>query len=128
MKLKKILAVDDDRNMLILIDNILNKDKYELITAENGTSALEKAKGELPDLIILDVQLPEIDGFRVFKELKSNPQTKDIPVIMLTGISEKRGIHFSKEEMGAFYKVEPQHYLDKPIHPDKLRKIIEKII
>jgi CheY-like chemotaxis protein len=128
MERRVILAIDDEKDNHEFIKSILEDDYIDVITALNGKEGFEKAKVERPDLIILDVQMPVMDGFEAFRHLKSEEKTNSIPIIMLTGIAEKRGIRFSKEEMGEFYGSEPDEYIEKPIDPDKLLKAVQKII
>ena len=87
-----ILAVDDDVDILDLLEISLDSDGYNVITAVNGLDAIEKAKSHVPDLILLDLMMPKMDGFEVIGNLRSNSQTRAIPVIMLTAralINEK---------------------------------------
>ncbi|HIM12137.1 TPA: response regulator [Candidatus Poribacteria bacterium] len=81
---EKILAVDDEIDILQLVEMTLTSDGFEVITASNGIEALEQAKVHMPDLILLDLMMPEMDGFEVIKHLKQTPEMRDIPVIMLT--------------------------------------------
>ena len=100
MAKQKILAVDDERHILELISYNLQGAGYQVETAETGEQALEKAKDAAPDLILLDVMLPDIDGLQVCTRLKREPETASIPVIMLTA----RGDEIDKVlglEMGA---------------------------
>ncbi len=124
MERKVILVVDDEKYNLEFISSIVEDENIEVLTAGDGEEGLLIAKENIPDLIILDVQMPKKDGFTTFMELKQDVKTKNIPVVMLTGIGEKRGIHFSKEEMGDFYGTEPNEYVEKPIDPEKLLQII----
>ena len=87
-----ILAVDDDVDILDLLEISLDSDGYNVITAVNGLDAIKKAKSHVPDLILLDLMMPKMDGFEVIDNLRSNSQTRAIPVIMLTAralINEK---------------------------------------
>ena len=87
-----ILAVDDDVDILDLLEISLDSDGYNVITAVDGLDAIEKAKSHVPDLILLDLMMPKMDGFEVIDNLRSNSQTRAIPVIMLTAralINEK---------------------------------------
>jgi CheY-like chemotaxis protein len=81
---KKILVVADKRHVVRLARLILPRHGYEVHTAYDGRQALEKVKEVRPDLIVLDVNMPRLDGFGVLKRLKADPETRDIPVIMLT--------------------------------------------
>lgn len=110
----KILVVDDEPAILDLLVRILERDGYEPITATNGLEALELVEREAPDLILLDVTMPKLDGFAVCKRLKDNEQTALIPVTMLTGLDDRehrqRGL-----EVGA------DDFLTKPYDQSLLR-------
>ena len=125
--MKKILAVDDEQQNLEFIKSIF-EDDFTVITAADGEEGIKKAFAEKPALIILDVQMPKKDGFTTFSELRKSSETKDIPVVMLTGIGEKRGMHFSKEDMGDFYGSQPEDYVEKLINPKKLYDIVSKLL
>ena len=79
-----ILAVDDDVDILDLLEISLDSDGYNVITAGDGLDAIAKAKSHMPDLIVLDLMMPKMDGFEVIDNLRSDSQTRAIPVIMLT--------------------------------------------
>ena len=81
---KKILVVDDEPSTLKFLENRLTKEGYDVITAEDGVTGIAHAEKEKPDLILLDIVLPDINGFQTCRSLKSNQQTKDIPVIVCT--------------------------------------------
>ncbi|MFC1514411.1 response regulator [Candidatus Omnitrophota bacterium] len=83
---KKILVVDDEPSIVDLLGAMLAKSGYEVISALDGKSCLKKAESQKPDLIILDVVMPELDGFAVLDLLKKNQATKKIPVILLTAL------------------------------------------
>ena len=112
-KVPRILIIDDERNNLLILTKIL-KSEYETITATNGIDGLEMATGEQPpDLIILDVMMPEIDGYEVCRKLKNHEKTKDVPVIFITArgghVNETRGL-----DVGAV------DYVTKPFHPQSI--------
>ena len=112
MKRRKILIIDDEFPVGYLIKINLEAEGYEAILALSGEEALEKARASAPDLITLDVLMPEMDGFEVMEALKRDEELNSIPVIMISVIDEirkKRGI-----EMGA------ADYLSKPIDFDNL--------
>jgi diguanylate cyclase (GGDEF)-like protein len=91
----RILAVDDQKTNLVMLSTILSKE-YSVSTADNGTEALERARENLPDLILLDILLPDINGFEVLKRLKEAPETMGIPVIIISGLTsavdEEKGL------------------------------------
>ena len=128
MERRVILTIDDEKDNHEYIKSVLEDDYVDVITALNGKEGLEKAIEMRPHLIILDIQMPVMDGFETFRNLKATEKTADIPIIMLTGIAEKRGISFSKKDMGEFYGKEPEEYIEKPIDPDKLLTTVNKLI
>ena len=88
MAKKRILIVDDEKNIVELIRINLEANGFETISAYTGLEALEKANS-IPDLILLDIMLPDIDGFEICRMIRLNEKTKDIPIIMLTAKSEE---------------------------------------
>ncbi|MEN8219693.1 MAG: hybrid sensor histidine kinase/response regulator [Pseudomonadota bacterium] len=98
--MNRVLIVDDNRQIRRMLRRHLMKKKYEIYEAENGTMALAEIEKTLPDLILLDVMMPGMDGFEVCKRLKQNPATSDIPVIFLTAKTEKDDV-IAGLELGA---------------------------
>lgn len=90
MRKKKILIVDDEMDALSILEKELTARGYSVITADNGNNALDLAKSEHPDLVILDIWMPDMDGSEIAARLKENFTTKDIPVIFLTCLFQKR--------------------------------------
>ena len=84
MKRKKILLVDDSSTILMMEKFILKNDPYDLVTASNGEEAVTKSVDHAPDLILLDVMMPKMGGFEACREIRANPQTARIPIIMVT--------------------------------------------
>ena len=105
-----ILAVDDEEDILELIRYNLEKDGYRVTTAISGEEALEAAKSQQPDLILLDLMLPGVDGFEVCKILKNDSETSRIPIVMLTAKGEESDI-VAGLELGA------EDYITKPFSP-----------
>jgi two-component system alkaline phosphatase synthesis response regulator PhoP len=120
----KILLVDDDPDFLDATKQILLANKYDVVTANNGEEGIAKAKIENPDLIILDVIMPGKDGFTTCYELRKIPQTRPIPVIMLTAVGQQ----LSKPEYGQEIAIDhlADDYIDKPVEMQVLLKKIEK--
>ncbi len=110
---KKILVVDDDDVFLRLVETILEAENYQIITALNGKEGLKLAIEEKPDLIITDLQMPEMDGITLVKKLKSQLSTRIIPTIMLT-IRDDLSAEVKGLEAGA------DDYLVKPIESERL--------
>ena len=87
----RILLVDDSRPMLMANHAVLERAGYEVITAADGKQAISVARSEKPDLILLDLLLPRASGLQVLQELKKDPSTAEIPVVILSGLSQKNG-------------------------------------
>ena len=126
--MRKALVVDDEREARRFVQTILEAEGWEVAEAENGTAGLQKAKALRPALIVLDVQMPEKDGFVMFTDLIKDPDTKDIKVIMLTGVADKVGIRFSGKEMGDFLGKEPDAYAEKPIDPGAFKRVVRRVM
>jgi two-component system phosphate regulon response regulator PhoB len=127
---KKVLIVDDELDVRIYVRTLFETNGYAPIVTRNGKEGLEKAKELSPDLIILDVMMPEAGGVTMYRELKTDPALKDIPVIMLTGIGEKSFSHYLKM---LNLKVkdplpQPDAYMEKPLDHEKLLELAKKII
>jgi two-component system cell cycle response regulator len=104
----RILVVDDDPTSLKLLDLILNKEGYQVMTASNGLEALRKARLESPDLLILDVMLPGFDGFEICHRLRTEPATATMPIMMLSSKQQK-------SDQDAASKVGANAFLAKPV-------------
>jgi DNA-binding response OmpR family regulator len=109
MTRKKILLVDDAETILMMERMILNKAGYELITAKNGEEAVSKATAERPDLILMDVVMPKMNGFEACKQIRANDVTKAIPIIMVTTRGEA-------ESVEAGFENGCDEYVTKPIN------------
>lgn len=110
---KKILIIEDDKDIVELLQHYLAKENFVLKDAGDGFSGLKKAKAENFDLIILDIMLPEMDGLEVCKELRSDPRTSSVPIIMLTAKTEETD-KIVGLELGA------DDYVTKPFSPKEL--------
>jgi pilus assembly protein CpaE len=110
---EKILLVDDDLDTLRLVGLMLQRQGYEVRAASNGLQALSMVQGDLPDLILLDVMMPEMDGYEVARRLRADPATADIPIIMFTAKSQ-----VDDKVMG--FEAGADDYLTKPTQPREL--------
>jgi two-component system, OmpR family, alkaline phosphatase synthesis response regulator PhoP len=90
--MKKVLIVDDDPNILFLISEVLTRNQYEPLMAYSGASALELVKTHRPDLVVLDIMMPGLDGFEVCRKIRHDPETAGIRIIMLTAKVEATDI------------------------------------
>jgi two-component system alkaline phosphatase synthesis response regulator PhoP/two-component system response regulator VicR len=120
MASKKILAVDDERHIVRLIQVNLERAGYQVVTAFDGPEALKKVESDKPDLVVLDVMMPKMDGFEVLKRLQANPETRDIPIIMLTAKAQDADV-FRGWASGV------SAYLTKPFNPLELLTFIKRI-
>ncbi len=113
---RKILVVDDEKDVIETLRMSLESDNYSVVEAYTGYQAIKKAQSEAPDLILLDVMLPDITGYETCNRLKKNPLTKLIPIIMLTGLS---GITKSDKKLGL--DLGADGYITKPIDLEELK-------
>lgn len=113
----KVLLVDDDEALATLFSTVLEKDGFEVTTANNGTSGIEKVKTEKPDLVLLDQILPDIGGNEVLKTLKADDETKAVPVAILSNFGQnelvKDAINNGAVEYILKYQIEPQDLVAK---------------
>jgi len=111
----KVLIVDDVPTNVMLVQAILKKEGYTILTCDNGPKALKIAQEQHPNLILLDIMMPEMDGYEVLQHLKSNPETNDIPVIIMSALSDMQSI-VKGYQLGAI------EYVTKPFQREELLK------
>jgi DNA-binding response OmpR family regulator len=109
----RILAVDDEPHILKLVSFSLTSKGFEVIEASDGLTAVELAEREQPDLILLDVMMPVLDGYEACRRIKANPATKDIPIVMLSAKSQKA-------EQAVGLEAGALDYICKPFTPKDL--------
>ena len=110
----KILVVDDEERNLRLMTAMLEPEGYDVVLAGNGTEALQKAREEFPDVVLLDIMMPGLDGFEVAKQLKDSEETRTVPIIMVTALNEV-GDRVKALEVGA------DDFLSKPVDKTELK-------
>lgn len=120
--LKRILIIDDDDQILKVVGRLIESMGYEVIKANGGKDGLTAAEAENPDLILLDIIMPKVDGHAVLRQLKNNPKTANIPVIMLTAKDDPQNIVDSMVDGGAV------DYIIKPFVSEELLQKISKDI
>ena len=125
-KKAKILLVDDDIDFVEATKIILESKPYEVIVAYEGDEALQKAREENPDLILLDIIMPVKDGFTAAEQFKKDPQLSRIPIIMLTSYSSRRGETSIPVSRGL--ELEAEDYVEKPISPEDLLNRVEQYL
>ena len=117
----RILVVDDTRENRTLVERLLSSRGYLVETAENGELALESIAKSAPDVVLLDVQMPGLDGFEVCRRIKNDPVTRLIPVVLITGLSDRRS-RIEGMEAGA------DDFVNKPFDADELRARIRSLV
>jgi len=122
--IKKILIIDDEEDILLYLAAFFKDKKFGVITASNGKEGFEKALAEHPDIITLDISMPEESGIKALRELQNNPSTKNTPVIIITGVAsdfkrflaDRRQVHI------------PEGYFEKPIDRDLLLEKVNELL
>ncbi len=130
MKEKNILVVEDDLHMRIFITTVLETSGYNATASKDGQEGIRKVKEDRPDLIILDVMMPEEGGVSMYRQLKTDNQFKNIPVVMLSGVESKTFLHSLKMmSIGLRDPLPaPEAYVEKPPKAEKLLNIIQKLL
>ena len=128
MGIPKILIADDEPECIDYVKDALSDIDCEILSAVDGQEALDIAREQKPNLIILDVQMPKLDGFEVFSKLRAVKSLAAFPVIMLTGIAEKSGVKTNARDMEQYLGSEPEAYIDKPIEPIVLKQTVKNLL
>ena len=121
MSEKKVLVIDDQPGNVFLLMDRLNREGYSVITAYDGEEGIKKAKNERPDLILMDIMMPGIDGFSACKILSQDKMTKNIPIIMLTALN-------SSEDIKKGFEVGAYDYIKKPFNKEELLARVKSAI
>lgn len=125
-KQARILLVDDDPDFVFATRAVLETHGYEVIVAENGEAGLAKARDEAPDLILLDVIMPALDGFEVCQRLKADPLLSRVPVVMITSFADR--YMETSLALSQGLTLEADDFVDKPIRPTELLLRVEKLL
>ena len=119
---KRILCIEDDPEMIDLIRLILVRRGFEVLGASGGNAGIKAVREQLPDLELLDLMMPDMDGWEVYQQMKANESTRNIPVVVVTAkaqnIDKVLGLHIAKVD----------DYISKPFSPQELLNSVEKII
>ena len=119
---KQILCIEDEPEMIDLIRLILGRRGFEVVGAAGGKEGLEKVREQPPELVLLDLMMPDMDGWEVYQQMKADEKTKDIPVIVVTAkaqsIDKVLGLHIAKVD----------DYIAKPFSPQDLLNSVEKVL
>jgi len=127
---KKVLVVDDELDIRIFITTLLETSGFKPIPAKDGLEGLELARKKKPDLVILDIMMPKDSGVNLYRELKTDPDLKAIPVIMVSAVAKKTFLHSQKvlDEHKGEKIPEPEGYIEKPPEADELLDLINSIL
>ena len=121
---KKILVIDDEPDVVTFLTTLLEDNDYTTVSAKNGVEGLAKAKSEKPDLILLDITMPEKSGVRFYRDVREDPNLKDIPVVMVTGVMKE----FEKFISTRRQVPPPDGYISKPVDTAKLLETIAGLL
>jgi len=138
----RILVVDDDPDNLSYLKDVLEDEGYEALTARDGVEGMEKVRVERPQLVLLDLMMPNKSGIKMFQEMKMDEELREIPVIIVTGVSQATGVDFrdfvvrlpggggdpSVTTKGESRYSRPSGYLEKPIEPKELISLIREVL
>ena len=116
---RRVLIIEDEKLIIVSTQMVLEAAGFRVESADNGEEGIEKARTLNPDLVLLDIMMPGIDGWETLTRLKRDPETSGIPVIIFTAREHSRG-HQKSTEMGA------ADYFRKPFEPDELIELVEK--
>ncbi len=121
-QIKRLLYIEDEEEMIDLVRLILSRRGYEVLGANGGRQGLDMVRKEHPDLVLLDLMMPDMDGWDVYQQMKAEDSTRDIPVIVVTAkaqsIDKVLGLHIAKVE----------DYIAKPFSPQELIDSVEKVL
>ena len=121
---KTILIVDDEQDLLVFFSTLLEDNGYRAITASDGVEAMDRVRKENPDLVTLDINMPNQTGVKVYRELKETEELKKIPVVIVTGVdSEFKRFISTRRQVPP-----PEGYLEKPLKPEDLLAMVKRLI
>lgn len=127
---KKVLIVDDELDMRTFIITLLETSGYKPLSANDGVEGLEIARQKKPALVILDVMMPKESGINMYRELKNDPELRNIPVIMLSALAKKTFFHSQRvlDDYKGEKVPEPEAYIEKPPEPEELLEAIQNAL
>jgi two-component system response regulator VicR len=121
-QLRRLIYIEDEEEMIDLVRLILGRRGFEVMGANGGREGLDMVRREIPDLVLLDLMMPDMDGWDVYQQMKAEESTRDIPVIVVTAkaqsIDKVLGLHIAKVE----------DYISKPFSPQELLDSVEKVL
>ena len=127
---KKVLIIDDEDDARAFCSSVVVNSGYEPLIAKNGEEGIRKVREEKPDLVILDILMPKQSGIRMYRELKTDPQLRGIPVIVLSAIAKTTFLR-SQSALTEFEDApvpEPEAYIEKPAEPEEMEAMVKKLM
>ncbi|MDP1989572.1 MAG: response regulator [Syntrophales bacterium] len=121
---KRILIVDDEQDIRTYLSTLLGDQGYETIQAKDGGEAMQKIQAEPPDLITLDISMPEKSGIKLFREIKTDDRWKHIPIIVVTGVSEDFKTFISSRH----HVPAPEGFVPKPINQEEILDLVHSLL
>jgi two-component system phosphate regulon response regulator PhoB len=129
---KKILVLDDEPDVVTYLVSLFEDNDYAVVSAMDGKEGMEKVKSEKPDLITLDISMPEKSGIRFYREMKSDPELKEIPIVVVTGVSSTQdggtGKDFERFLSTRTQVPPPDAFIMKPIDEAELLGTVQKLV
>jgi CheY-like chemotaxis protein len=126
---KKILIIDDETDTLTYLGTLLRKNGYDVVEAADGVEGMKKVMDERPDLVCLDLLMPEKTGIKMYREMRKDDKLKEVPVIMVTGFMvPKMGRMDFKKFIHERSIPAPEGYVEKPIDKDKLLQAVKQVL
>ena len=121
---KKIIVIDDDPDIVTFLTTLLEDNGYETISASDGKEGLEKTQKERPDLILLDITMPEKSGVKCYREMREDSDLKLIPVVIVTGVADEfKNFIYTRRQVPP-----PDGYVSKPVNKKELLDIISRLL
>ncbi len=127
---QRILVVDDEMDLRTFISTLLESNGYRVTVAENGEQGMQKVREKRPSLITLDVMMPKESGIKMYRDIKTDPELKDIPVLIISGLARKTFLH-SQKVLDKFKNQTvppPEGYIEKPPEPEELMGEVRRIL
>jgi len=127
---KRVLVVDDELDMRTFIATLLESNDYKAVVAENGVQGMEQVRHKKPALVVLDVMMPQESGIKMYRDIKTDVEYSDVPVLVVSGLAKKTFLH-SQKVIDKFKRQsvpEPEGYIEKPPEPEELLSEVKRII
>ena len=127
---KRIIVVDDELDIRTYISTLLESQGFKTVVAPNGEAGMEKVRQSKPDLITLDIMMPQESGIKMYRDLKMDPELKDIPVVVISAMAQKTFLHSQKllDQFRGQTVPEPEGYIEKPPEPEELMDEVIKVL